>query len=127
MESILQGITHVCVYLDDILITGATEKEHLKNLDKVLTRLERAGIHLKRDKFVFLLPAVEYLGHKISGQGLQPTDEKIQAIKSAPAPQDVTQLKSFLGLLNYYSKLLPNLSNTLAPLYRLMQKNTRWC
>ena len=71
---------------------------------------------------VFLLPAVEYLGHKISGQGLQPTDEKIQAIKSAPAPQDVTQLKSFLGLLNYYSKFLPNLSNTLAPLYRLLQK-----
>jgi len=58
---------------------------------------------------------VEYLGHTISGQGLQPTDEKIQAIKKAPAPQDVTQLKSFLGLLNYYSKFLPNLSNTLAP------------
>ena len=72
-------------------------------------------------------PAVEYLGHKISGQGLQPTDEKIQAIKSAPAPQDVTQLKSFLGLINYYSNFLPNLSNTLAPLYRLLQKNTRWC
>ena len=127
MESILQGIDHVCVYLDDILITGATEKEHLQNLDKVLTRLESAGIRLKRDKCVFLLPAVEYLGHKISGQGLQPTDEKIQAIKSAPAPQDVTQLKSFLGLINYYSKFLPNLSNTLAPLYRLLQKNTRWC
>ena len=127
MESILQGINHVCVYLDDILITGATEKEHLQNLDKVLTRLESAGIRLKRDKCVFLLPAVEYLGHKISGQGLQPTDEKIQAIKSAPAPQDVTQLKSFLGLINYYSKFLPNLSNTLAPLYRLLQKNTRWC
>ena len=45
----------------------------------------------------------------------------------APAPQDVTRLKSFLGLLNYYSKFLPNLSYTLAPLYRLLQKNTRWC
>ena len=78
------------------MITGATEKEHLQNPDKVLTRLDSAGIHLKRDKCVFLLPAVEYLGHKISGQGLQPTDE---AIKSAPAPQDVTQLKSFLGLI----------------------------
>ena len=54
--------------------------------------------------------------HKISGRGLQPTNEKIQAIKNAPAPQDVTQLKSFLGLLNYYySKFLPNLSNNLLP------------
>ena len=83
-----------------MLITGDTEKEHLQNLDKILTRLERADICLKHDKCVFLLPAVEYLGHKISGQGFQPTDEKIQAIKSTPAPQDVTQLKSFLGLLN---------------------------
>ena len=62
-----------------------------------------------------------------SGQGLQPTDEKIQAVKNAPAPTDVTQLKSFLGLLNYYSKFLPNLSNTLAPLYRLLLKKTKWC
>ena len=127
MENILQGINHVCVYLDDILITGSTEEEHLQNLDKVLTRLENAGIRLKRDKCVFLLPAVEYLGHKISGQGLQPTDEKIQAIQKAPAPKDITQLKSFLGSINYYSKFLSNLSNTLAPLYRLLQKKAKWC
>ena len=63
-----------------------------------------------------LLPAVEYLGHKISAYGLQPTDFKVQAIKNAPAPMDVSQLKSFLGLVNYYCKFLPNLSNTLAPL-----------
>ena len=69
MESILQGIDHVCVYLDGILVTGATEEEHLQNLDKVLTRLESAGIRLKRDECAFLLPAVEYLGHKISKQG----------------------------------------------------------
>ena len=92
-----------------------------------MTRLENAGIHLKHDKCVFLLPAVEYLGHKISGQGLQPTDEKSQAIQKAPAPKDMTQLKSFLDLINYYSKFLLNLSNTLAPLYKLLQKKARWC
>ena len=47
MENILQGIDHVSVYLDDILVTGATEQEHLKNLDTVLSRLETAGMHLK--------------------------------------------------------------------------------
>ena len=97
MENILQGINHECVYLNDILVTGATEQEQLQNLDEVL---------------------IEYLGHKISAQGLQPTDEKIQAINNAPAPTDVSQLKSFLGLINFYRKFLPNLSNTLAPLYR---------
>ena len=126
MENILQGINHVCVYLDDILVTGATEQEHLQNLDEVLSRLEAAGMRWKYDKCAFLLPAVEYLGHKISAQGLQPTDEKIQAINNAPAPTDVSQLKSFLGLVNYYCKFLPNISNTLAPLYRKLQKNAKW-
>ena len=94
-----------------MLITGSTKEKHLQNLDKILTRLENAGIYLKHDKFVFLLPAVEYLGHKTSGQGLQLTNEKIQDIQKAPVLKDVTQLKSFLGLINYYSKFLPNLSN----------------
>ena len=83
-------------------------------------------MRLKYDKCAFLLPAVEYLGHKISAHGLQPTDFKVQAIKNAPAPTDVSQLKSFLSLVNYYCKFLPNLSNTLAPLYRKLQKNAKW-
>ena len=58
-------------------------------------------MRLKRNKCAFLLSAVEYLGHKISAKGLQPTDDKIQAIRRAPAPADVSQLKSFLGLVNY--------------------------
>ena len=99
IEGILQGIPKVCVYLDDILVTGRTEDEHLKNLDKVLNRLEEAGMRLKRSKCAFLLPAVEYLGHHISADGLRPTQEKIRAIKEAPAPQDVTQLRAFLGLI----------------------------
>ena len=71
-------------------------------LDTVLTRLENAGMRLGSNKCAFLLPTVEYLGHKISAQGLQPTDEKIRAINNAPALTNISQLKSFLGLINYY-------------------------
>lgn len=92
----------MCVYLDDILLTGANEQEHLQNLDKVLSRLKTAGMQLKYDKCTFLLPAVEYLDHKISAQGLQPTSDKVQAIRNAPAPTEVPQLKILFGL----SKLL---------------------
>ena len=84
------------------------------------------GLRLKREKCTFLLPSVEYLGHKISAQGIQPTAEKVKAVQNAPAPQDISQLKSFLGLVNYYGKFLPDLSNVLAPLYRLLQKETQW-
>ena len=69
---------------------------------------------------------VEYLGHQISAAGLQPTEEKVRAVKEAPVPGDVTQLKSSLGLLNYYGKFLPNLSNVLAPLHSLLEKPNKW-
>ena len=126
MDNILQDIEKVCVYLDDILITGATEVEHLHNVQKVLSCLEQAGMHLKKDKCAFLLPQVEYLGHQISQKGLHPTKDKVRAIVEAPAPCNVTQLKSFLGMLNYYNKLLPNLSTLLAPLYSLLHERTEW-
>ena len=123
---ILQGIPNVCVYLDDILVTGETEEKHLETLNKVLNRLEEAGMRLKPNKCAFLLPAVEYLGHHISAEGIRPTQEKIRAIMEAPAPQDVTQLRAFLGLVNYYGKFVGQMSSILAPLYKLLEKKTTW-
>ena len=73
-----------------------------------------------------MLPSLEYLGHVISGEGVHPTEEKKQAIVKAPAPSNVTQLRSFLGMLTYYGKFLPNLATTLSPLYELLEKNKRW-
>ena len=126
MEGILQGIPNVCIYIDDILVTGATEKEHLETLDQVLTRLEQEGMRLKQNKCAFLLPSVEYLGHQISADGLRPTKDKVEAIVNAPTPTSVTQLRSFLGMINYYGKFLSNVSTLLAPLYKLLQAKQKW-
>jgi transposase InsO family protein len=126
MDSVLQGIPFTCAYIDDILVSGVNEEDHLHNLDLVFKRLESAGLTLKLPKCVFTTPSVEYLGHIIDKDGLHPSPTKVEAIKRAPEPQSVSELKSFLGLLNYYSKFLPNLSIILSPLYRLLQKHTRW-
>ena len=126
MESILQGMPGVIVYIDDILVSGKDEQDHLEKLDTVLTKLEEAGLRLKRAKCSFLVPSVEYLGFKISKEGLQPTAEKIKAVKSSSAPTNLSQLKSFLGVVNYYGKFLPDLSTLLAPLYSLLQKEAKW-
>ena len=73
-----------------------------------------------------MAPSVVYLGHRIDAQGLHPLVEKVKAIQEAPKPNNVSELKAYLGRLNYYSKFLPNLSNTLAPLYSLLRASTRW-
>ena len=117
MENVLQGIPNTCIYLDDLLVTGDTQESHLANLEVVLSKLQTAGLRLKRSKCTFMMPSVEYLGHQISTKGIQPTEDKVRAIKDAPVPTDVTQLRSFVGLVNYYGKFLPNLSSVLAPLY----------
>ena len=126
METLLQGIPGVCVYIDDIIVTGKTDEEHLHHLEEVLSRLEKAGMRLKKEKCRYMLPEVEYLSHKINREGLQPSDSKVAAIVEAPPPKNVSELKSFLGMVNYYGKFLPNLSTTLAPLYRLLRKETLW-
>ena len=122
MECMLRNIPHVCVYLDDILITGVDDAEHNDNLSKVLDRLNKAGLKLNAGKCYFKRESVKYLGYRIDAQGLHPLEEKVQALVSAPAPQNVTELKSFLGMVQYYQKFLPNLATTLAPLHRMLQK-----
>ena len=116
----------MCVYIDDILVTGQTEAEHLQNLHKVLTPIEEAGVRLKRDKCKFLMESVEFLGHVISAEGVLPNKKKVEVVLAAPTPKDVSQVKSFLGLMNYYRKFLPKLSSVLAPLYRLLHKAVKW-
>ena len=116
METLLRGIPGISVYLED----------HLQSLQQVLEHLSKAGFRLSKAKCFFLRNRIEYLGHLIDDHGLHPTDEKINAIKNAPRPRDVTELRSFLGILNYYGKFLPGSSSTLAPLHSLLRKNIRW-
>ncbi|KAL6461145.1 hypothetical protein MHYP_G00311110 [Metynnis hypsauchen] len=126
MEGLLQGIPSVAVYLDDILVTGRNDQEHLKTLSEVLKRLEEAGLRLKRSKCSFMGKEAEFLGHKVDSTGLHPLQNKVSAIQKAPSPTNVTELKAYLGLLNYYNRFLPNLSTLLAPLHQLLRKDSKW-
>ena len=126
METLLQGLPGVCIYLDDILIIGKTDQEHLNNLSAVLQRLSAAGMKLKPEKCFSCCRRLNTWD--IPSQIKEPTTQKVRAIVEAPRPTNVSQLKSFLGLLNYYEKFLPNvnLSTHLAPLYTLLQKQSPW-
>lgn len=92
----------------------------------MLSRLERYGLRVKLSKCQFMQGSVEYLGHRIDKEGLHPTEEKVAAIVNAPKPNNVTELRSFLGLLNYYGRFLLNLSSRLQPLHNLLKQKQPW-
>ena len=73
-----------------------------------------------------MVESVEYSGHIIDAKGPHPTKVKVVAVQNAPVPRDITQLKSFFGLINYYRKFLPDLYSLLAPLNNLLQKDVKW-
>ena len=80
MESLLNDIPGVLVYLDDILITGPTDADHLKSLQETLVHLEKPGLWLHRQKCSFMAPSVAYLGYQIDKEGLHPLENKVQAV-----------------------------------------------
>ena len=126
MDSILQGLEHVICYLDDILITGTADEEHLQNLDTVLARLKEHGVRLKRGKCSIWKPSVDYLGHHVDAKGIHTAPEKVSAITQAPEPRNVTELHSFLGMVNYYGKFILNLATLLHPLNDLLKEGQPW-
>ena len=99
----MSGIPGICCFFDDILIVGSTEAEHNARVRQVLQRLKQRGVRLKKDKCEFGQSEVTYLGHRVDHEGLKPTEDKVKAIREAPEPRNVTELKAFLGLLNCYN------------------------
>ena len=125
MEILLAGLNweSCLVYLDDIIIFSRTFEEHLGRLESVLSRLRAGGLKLKVRKCTFCAPQVKYLGHVVSKDGLRPDESKVSAVQNFPIPQDLTQLRSFLGLIGYYRRFIQDFSMHAEPLYRLSKKN----
>lgn len=122
IEQTLQGLPSVAVFADDICVTGEDEESHLKNLEAVLQRLKEAGLTVRPDKCRFLEDEIEYLGHVISKDGLKKSKKKVAAIENAGRPTTITQVRSFCGMVQYYSKFIPNLAQIMSPIYKLLKK-----
>lgn len=126
MEKLLQGCNGVANFLDDIIITGKTREDHEKNIREVFKRLEDAGLQLKKEKCAFFQDEVSYLGYTISKEGLKKNSDKQRAIIDAPRPENVTQVKSFIGMVTYYGKFVPKLSIIMKPIFELLKKNNKY-
>ena len=126
LETLLAGIPGVGVFLDDVVVSGADTNSHNAALRSVLSRLQVSSLRVNREKRQFGLAEVTYLGHKVSARGVETTEDKVRAILRAPEPGSVSQLRSWLGGINYYGKFLKDLSTVLAPLYVLLRQNQPW-
>ena len=126
IDQILEGIDGCVAYLDDLLVTGEDEADLLVRLDRVLSRLGDHGARLKRQKCEFNMREVRYLGWIISADGLKPVPEKVAAVVGMREPTNVAELRALLGSVNYYQRLIPNLSSVLAPMYALLKKGAAW-
>ena len=123
INEVLTDCNFAMGYLDDIIIFSKTEEEHLQHLEEIFERLRKAGLKLKLQKCSFFKKHIQYLGHLISDEGIQPLPEKLETIAKMPVPQNAKQVKQFLGLVGYYRKFVPCFSDIVRPLTQLTRKN----
>lgn len=122
MEQILADCECVINYIDDVFIFGETEQEHDEALRKVLEVFNSRGILLNQAKCVFKVPEITFVGHRLSSKGVQPMEEKTAVLKSFRAPSSTEELRSFLGLVTYMGRFLPDLGTVTEPLRGLLRK-----
>ena len=116
MSSQFADIDGVEIVVDDILIHGKSEDEHNEILRNVLLRAREIGLKLNRSKSHIGLSEVNYVGHRLTGEGLKPTRERVEAIANMRPPENVQELETILGMIAYVSKFIPGLSTLNAPL-----------
>ncbi len=115
------NLLEILVYLDDLIVFGRTLEEHEERLLKVLDRLQSEGLKLSVDKCTFCQTSVSYVGHIVSQEGVSTDPSKIEAVKSWPRPQNVSELRSFLGFCGYYRRFVKDYSEVSYPLNQLLQ------
>ena len=126
MERVFGDIPNVHVFYDDLIVAGKDEEEHNAALQKLLNRAEEENVKFNIDKLQLCVPEVAYVGKIISAQGIKPDPNKINAILEMQTPTDKPAVQRLLGMVNYLSEFIPNVSEMSAPLRKLLKRNQPW-
>ena len=123
MDSVFFDFNCVFVYIDDILVFSDDRDTHLKDLDSVLNQLNDYDLKISLSKCVFCVEELDFLGFNISKDGLKPSSKKLKELDEFPQPNDSKSLRRFLGMANFYRKLIPNFSEVIFPLTECIRIN----
>ena len=122
----LDGLSQTGGILDDLIVTGENDEQHARNLYKTLKKFEESGAKFKKSKCVIMQPKIEYFAFVLD-RGIHPSPAKVQAILGVRDPHNRSELQSFLGLVNYYRKFIPNMSTLVSPLNQFLSKDSPSC
>ena len=120
IDQVLRGLPFCYAYIDDLLVAGKSLEEHKEHLRQVLERLSDHGIIINPSKCSFGVAELDFLGHRVSTDGIQPLQERVRAIQEFPIPPSIRKLREFLGLVNFYHRFIPNCASILEPLNGLL-------
>ena len=126
MDEVLRDLPFCRCYIDDIIVWSRSLAEHMKHLEIVFQRLRKAGLKVHPGKCVFGADGIDFLGHRISANTLEPQQDKLAAVRDLPAPTDISGLRAALGLFSYYRKFVLHFSSIAFPLNALLKKDRPW-
>lgn len=120
MDEIFGDLPFVFCFIDDLLIASTSAEEHQQHLKTVLERLEKFGLVLNLTKCVLGAAEVDFLGYRVTAEGIRPLPDKVAAIANYPQPEFSDELSRYIGMLNFYHRFMPHVAETLAPLTALL-------
>lgn len=120
------NIKNVCVYIDDILISGENLKEHDEALDQVVKVARDINIKFNLNKLQLRKDKIKYLGFQFNEKGVIVDEEKVKSIAKLRSPTNIKELQSILGMINYLRAFIPQMSEIIGPMKDLLKKDCRW-
>ena len=125
MDQILAGLDYVFVYYDDVLVASQTEELHQQHLRAVLQQFSDHGLVVNAEKCSLGVSELDYLGHHVSASGITPMADRVAAISKFPPPSTIRHLQTFLGMVNFYRRFMPQAAKVLKPLTDVLKGGAR--
>ena len=116
MDGVTGQLTGVFVYIDNVLVASPSPEQHARDLKNLFGALQRFGLVLNSSKCEFGVREIDFLGHRVTSEGIKPMQKKVEAVRQFVRPRSVKALQRFLGLVNFYRRFLPGVAAVLRPL-----------